>query len=84
MIANYVLVDYGTGAVMGSLHMMNVTGNLPHKYDLPIKQVVAREGEEYSLDKWQEWYHEDGILVNSGEYNGQTSEEARKNYHSCS
>ena len=27
-IANYVLVDYGTGAVMGSLHMMNVTGNL--------------------------------------------------------
>ena len=32
-----------------------------HKYDLPIKQVVAREGEEYSLEKWQEWYHEDGI-----------------------
>ena len=50
-----------------------------HKYDLPIKQVVAREGEEYSLEKWQEWYHEDGILVNSGDYNGQTSEEARKN-----
>ena len=31
------------------------------------------------LEKWQEWYHEDGILVNSGEFNGQTSEEARKN-----
>ena len=45
---------------------------------MPIKQVVAREGEEYSLEKWQEWYHEDGILVNSGDYNGQTSEEARK------
>ena len=58
--------------------MMSGTGKFAHKYDLPIKQVVAREGEEYSLEKWQEWYHEDGILVNSGEFNGQTSEELVK------
>ena len=78
-IANYVLVDYGTGAVMGSPAHDERDWEFAHKYDLPIKQVVACEGEEYSLEKWQEWYHEDGILVNSGEFNGQTSEEARKN-----
>jgi len=78
-IANYVLVDYGTGAVMGSPAHDERDWEFAHKYDLPIKQVVACEGEEYSLEKWQEWYHEDGILVNSGDYNGQTSAEARKN-----
>ena len=64
-IANYVLVDYGTGAVMG--------------YDLPIKPVVSHNGENYNFDTWEESDHEDGVLINSGEFDGQTSEEARKN-----
>lgn len=49
-IANYVLVDYGTGAVMGSPAHDERDWEFAHKYDLPIKQVVAREGEEYSLE----------------------------------
>ena len=48
-IANYVLVDYGTGAVMGSPAHDERDWEFAHKYDLPIKQVVACEGEEYSL-----------------------------------
>ncbi|MFB9123628.1 hypothetical protein ACFFYR_10475 [Paraburkholderia dipogonis] len=41
------------------------------KYDLPIKQVVAVEGKEYSTDAWQEWYGDKtGTLINSGKYNG--------------
>ncbi|MGZ8320041.1 MAG: class I tRNA ligase family protein, partial [Telluria sp.] len=42
------------------------------KYNLPVKQVVAVEGQDYSLDAWQEWYgdKESGKLVNSGKYDG--------------
>lgn len=47
------------------------------KYNLPIKPVVSHEGEEYSLDAWQTSYHDDGITVNSGEFDGLTSEETR-------
>lgn len=77
-IANYVLVDYGTGAVMGSPGHDERDWEFAHKYDLPIKQVISHDGETYDLNEWKESYHEDGILVNSGDYNGMTSEEARK------
>ena len=50
-----------------------------HKYDLPIKPVVSHNGESYNFDAWEESDHEDGVLINSGEFDGQTSEEARKN-----
>ena len=78
-IANYVLVDYGTGAVMGSPAHDERDWEFAHKYDLPIKPVVAHKGETYNFDTWVESNHEDGVLVNSGEFDGQTSAEARKN-----
>ncbi|MCI6407215.1 leucine--tRNA ligase, partial [Veillonella caviae] len=77
-IANYVLVDYGTGAVMGSPAHDERDWEFAHKYNLPIKPVITHDGEVYDLEKWQESYHEDGILINSGEYDGINSEEARK------
>ena len=46
---------------------------------MPIKPVVSHNGESYNFDKWEESDHEDGVLINSGEFDGQTSEEARKN-----
>lgn len=76
-IANYVLVDYGTGAVMGSPAHDERDWEFAKKYNLPIKPVVSHEGEEYSLDAWQTSYHDDGITVNSGEFDGLTSEETR-------
>ena len=78
-IANYVLVDYGTGAVMGSPAHDERDWEFAHKYDLPIKPVVSHNGESYNFDAWEESDHEDGVLINSGEFDGQTSEEARKN-----
>ena len=78
-IANYVLVDYGTGAVMGSPAHDERDWEFAHKYDLPIKPVVSHNGESYNFDTWEESDHEDGVLINSGEFDGQTSEEARKN-----
>lgn len=76
-IANYVLVDYGTGAVMGSPAHDERDWEFAKKYNLLIKPVVSHEGEEYSLDAWQTSYHDDGITVNSGEFDGLTSEETR-------
>lgn len=76
-IANYVLVDYGTGAVMGSPAHDERDWEFAKKYNLLIKPVVSHEGEEYSLDAWQTSYHDDGITVNSGKFDGLTSEETR-------
>ena len=71
-VGNYVLITYGDGAVMGVPAHDERDFAFAKKYSLPIKQVVAVEGQEYSLDAWQEWYgdKESGKLVNSGKYDG--------------
>lgn len=74
-IANYVLVDYGTGAVMGVPGHDERDYAFAAKYHLPIKQVIQNEAGDVSSDAL---YAEDGILVNSGSHTGLTSEEARK------
>jgi leucyl-tRNA synthetase len=71
-VGNYVLMTYGDGAVMGVPAHDERDFGFAKKYDLPIKQVVAIEGKEYSLDAWQEWYgdKEDGVMINSGKFDG--------------
>jgi len=71
-VGNYVLMTYGDGAVMGVPAHDERDFAFAKKYDLPIKQVVAVEGETFSLDGWQEWYgdKERGVIVNSGHYDG--------------
>ncbi|WP_409265326.1 leucine--tRNA ligase [Massilia sp. BHUDP2] len=71
-VGNYVLMTYGDGAVMGVPGHDERDFGFATKYNLPIKQVVAVEGQEFSLDGWQEWYgdKEAGRTVNSGKYDG--------------
>jgi leucyl-tRNA synthetase len=71
-VGNYVLMSYGDGAVMGVPGHDERDFAFAKKYELPIKQVVAVEGKEFSLDGWQEWYgdKERGQVVNSGKYDG--------------
>lgn len=71
-VGNYVLMTYGDGAVMGVPGHDERDFGFATKYNLPIKQVVAVEGQEFSLDGWQEWYgdKEHGKTVNSGKYDG--------------
>lgn len=71
-IGNYVLMSYGEGAVMGVPGHDERDFAFAKKYDLPIKQVIASEGQTYSLDAWQEWYDdkETAVCVNSGKYDG--------------
>ncbi|MDB5910029.1 MAG: leuS, partial [Massilia sp.] len=71
-VGNYVLITYGDGDVMGVPAHDERDFAVATKYRLPIKQVVAVEGQAFSLDGWQEWYgdKEHGVLVNSGKYDG--------------
>lgn len=77
-IGNYVLMSYGEGAVMGVPAHDERDFAFAKKYGLPIKQVVACEGHEYSLDAWHESYGDKSdasTLINSGEFNGLTVHE---------
>ncbi|HET7569040.1 MAG TPA: leucine--tRNA ligase [Gammaproteobacteria bacterium] len=70
-IGNYVLMGYGEGAVMGVPGHDERDFAFAHKYALPIRQVVAVEGEQYDSADWQAWYaSKDGVCVNSGRYDG--------------
>jgi leucyl-tRNA synthetase len=55
-VANYVLISYGDGAVMGGPAHDERDFGFAKKYGLPIKQVIAVPDEEFSTDAWQPWY----------------------------
>ena len=72
-IANYVLMGYGEGAVMGVPSHDERDFAFAKKYGLPIKQVVAMKGADYSTEAWQDWYGDKTLetyAVNSGKYDG--------------
>jgi leucyl-tRNA synthetase len=78
-IADYVLLSYGTGAVMGVPAHDSRDFIFAKKYNLPIKQVVTIDGGRAPKDGLTEAVTEYGALINSGEFDGQPSEEAIKN-----
>jgi len=70
-IANYVLISYGEGAVMAVPAHDDRDFDFAKKYNLPIKQVI--NGKDIN-----EFAHTgNGNLINSGEFNGHTNEEAK-------
>ncbi len=72
-VGNYVLMSYGDGAVMAVPAHDERDFAFALKYNLPIRQVVAVEGEtSFSHEAWAEWYADKqrGKLVNSGKYDG--------------
>ncbi|MCY0879106.1 MAG: leucine--tRNA ligase [Firmicutes bacterium] len=72
-VANYVLVDYGTGAVMGVPAHDARDYQYALKYGLPIRQVIAPvDGKARDLP-----YLEPGVLINSGPFDGLASEVAK-------
>ncbi|MEA4902306.1 leucine--tRNA ligase [Desulfitobacterium sp.] len=77
-IANYVLFEYGTGAVMGVPAHDERDFEFATKYQMPIRRVILPEGKspEAKDEPVKEANHEDGVMVNSGEYNGMNNREA--------
>ncbi|WP_156503848.1 class I tRNA ligase family protein, partial [Oleiphilus sp. HI0066] len=73
--ANFVLKDYGSGAVMSVPAHDERDHEFAKTYKLPIKQVIASEEVE-ELDIHESAYTDKGVLVNSGEFTGLTSAEA--------
>ncbi|MBM7332569.1 MAG: leucine--tRNA ligase [Alcanivorax sp.] len=74
-IANFVLMDYGSGAVMAVPAHDQRDFEFAQKYDLPIKQVIEPAGDE-PIDLAREAFTAKGKLVNSGEFDGLTSAQA--------
>ncbi|MGD9388054.1 MAG: leucine--tRNA ligase, partial [Gammaproteobacteria bacterium] len=71
-VANFVLMGYGTGAVMAVPGHDKRDWEFATKYGLPIRQVIApADGSEADLS--QGAYVEYGVLVNSGDFDGMSS-----------
>jgi leucyl-tRNA synthetase len=74
-IADYVLMSYGTGAIMCVPGHDDRDFEFANKFGLPIVQVVSRDGSTYNLKSAEA---AEGIAVNSGEWNGLPSAEFKK------
>ncbi|WP_339801012.1 leucine--tRNA ligase [uncultured Marinobacter sp.] len=74
-VANFVLMDYGTGALMAVPAHDERDHEFAIKYRLPIKQVIAPT-DNREIDVQEAAFTEKGTLVCSGKYSGLTSEEA--------
>jgi leucyl-tRNA synthetase len=68
-IANYVLSEYGSGAIMAVPAHDERDWEFAKKYNLPIKQVIT-PSDGSSIDVEQAVYTEPGLVINSGKYNG--------------
>ncbi len=76
-IANFVLMDYGSGAVMSVPAHDSRDHEFALKYDLPIK-VVVEPLNDHSWDSQQEAFTELGKLINSEQFDGLASKQATK------
>lgn len=70
--ADYALAEYGTGAVMAVPAHDERDFDFAKKYNLPIKEVIKGGNVPEQV------YTEPGIMVNSGEFDGKSNEEAKK------
>ncbi|OUV02869.1 MAG: leucine--tRNA ligase [Betaproteobacteria bacterium TMED82] len=83
-IANYVLMEYGDGAVMGVPGHDERDFQFAKKYNIEIRQVITpveiKEKAEFNENRWQDWYaqKEKMICVNSGKYSKLAAEVAKK------
>jgi leucyl-tRNA synthetase len=72
-IANYILSDYGTGAIMAVPAHDERDYEFAKKYNIEIVEVIKKE----DSDLREDLFEGEGILINSGEYDEVNSEEAR-------
>ncbi|MBN2546891.1 MAG: leucine--tRNA ligase [Spirochaetes bacterium] len=66
-ISDYVLISYGTGAIMAVPAHDTRDFEFATKFKLPIIQVVSKDGKKYEM---KEAEIEDGIAINSGQFDG--------------
>lgn len=77
-IADYVLMNYGTGAVMGVPAHDERDFAFAKLKNLPIVEVIA-PSDKLSQGELKEAYISPGLMINSGQFNGQPSDQAKEN-----
>ncbi len=75
-VTNYVLYEYGTGAVMGVPTHDERDWMFANKYNLGKKIVIQNKDNSLSLNTMDNAYIEDGTLVNSGKFTGMNNRKA--------
>ena len=75
-LANYVLMDYGTGVVMAVPAHDQRDFDFARKYNLPIDVVISPDGSDISGDSLDAAFEAEGIMINSGDFNGMNNREA--------
>ncbi|HBI72346.1 MAG TPA: leucine--tRNA ligase, partial [Lachnospiraceae bacterium] len=75
-LSDYVLADYGTGAIMCVPAHDDRDFAFATKFDIPIVQVISKDGKENP--NLTEPYTEPGIMLNSGAWSGMDSEKAKQ------
>ncbi len=76
--ANFVLMEYGTGAVMAVPAHDQRDFEFAQKYNLPITVVVQSASEQLEASKLSAAFEEPGILTHSGQFNGLNSIDGKK------
>ena len=77
-VANYVLMDYGTGAIMSVPAHDERDFEFATKYGIAIRRVIAPVDATAESAEQLPFISEDGVLVNSGEYDGLSCGQAQK------
>lgn len=77
-LANYVFLDYGTGIVMGVAAHDQRDFDFAKKYNLPIKIVIQPEGQNMKSEDMTEAFAAEGIMENSGQFDGMNNKDALK------
>lgn len=78
LVANYVLMGYGTGAVMGVPAHDQRDFEFAKKYNLPIRLVISPWKYLLKPEEMAEAYLDSGVMVNSARFDGMASEEAKQ------
>ena len=76
-VADYALVEYGTGAVMGVPAHDQRDFEFANKYDIPIKVVIKPKEKELDYKKMTRAFEDEGIMVNSDQFNSLESLQAK-------
>jgi leucyl-tRNA synthetase len=77
-VANFVLMEYGTGAVMAVPAHDQRDFEFARKYGLPVKVVIQPPGQELNAETMTGAYEDEGFLVESGAFSGLASAPARE------
>ncbi len=77
-VGNFVLMEYGTGAIMSVPAHDQRDFEFAGKYGIPIRVVIQKPDKGLSAENLKQAYTEDGIMANSGAFDGLTNSEAKE------